>query len=522
MATEALDISTAATHWVVLSLTGVYALVLTPLSLYYARAFWILNTQNIPFITKRVCWIPGSNLCASYDYTTCMMSQHPRVVILSVLVFNAYIVIIRPVSDLTALYGLQLGLEPLSTIGLFVITLRVWLLFYDYNHALHTLSLKWQTQITHESPHKIPWTSRYKWMGDVKTLFVITAVVCIAVLTATILCHFVFGSLASYYIRIVVGISIIIFMIILIFNVRSCRDGFYIQKEFKLLMACMAISTVLFAAIDIVFERDSNIQLLAANLRSSITYYILSFMQTHYVIKHYVESGERGAKFVHARSLSARMSSHRVNDVENKLSLEEILKTRDGFDVFANHLIREFSTENLFFLYEVMQVKNEMLMKNLVKKEDIGFMVSFDSQSMRSIRRADSTINDVNDLRKTVRYFIEQYIESSGQYCINLSAQNRVGMMQAYHQLEGGGKLVVEAAIDIIYDGEDSQCEADHQTSNSIDFGKINDLELNKQYIVLFDDAMREIVFLLKSDSLRRFYQTDEYITMIQNSENIQ
>ena len=44
-----------------------------------------------------------------------------------------------------------------------------------------------------------------------------------------------------------------------------------------------------------------------------------------------------------------------------QMSLESILLSKDGFDLFATHLVNEFSIENLAFVFEVMQIKNEAI-----------------------------------------------------------------------------------------------------------------------------------------------------------------
>ena len=62
-------------------------------------------------------------------------------------------------------------------------------------------------------------------------------------------------------------------------------------------------------------------------------------------------------------------SSNSVNSPRRsrnrRLSLQDTFRLKNGFDYFANHLVREFSVENLFFLFEAMQIKNECIQNKL-------------------------------------------------------------------------------------------------------------------------------------------------------------
>eukprot|EP00483_Globobulimina_turgida_P002965 UN02970 len=65
-----------------------------------------------------------------------------------------------------------------------------------------------------------------------------------------------------------------------------------------------------------------------------------------------------------------------------------------------------------------------------------------------------------------------------------------------------------------------------HKTDGiSVDFGestsKINDIELIKSYIVIFDQAIQEIMHLLRNDSLSRFYSSKDYKLMLQNKTEL-
>ena len=148
---------------------------------------------------------------------------------------------------------------------------------------------------------------------------------------------------------------------------------------------------------------------------------------------------------------------------------------------------------------------------SLLSEQEIGFMISIDMGRMDKIRRMNSNVNDITDLRKTVKYMMEQYIYSGSEYSVNISSFTRLGILNTYNDLEGGGKLVVEMEM-IDVESEESITTADPD----IDFMDEHNVELMKRYIVIFDKAMEEIINLLKSDTLQRFYVTKEYKTMLQ------
>ena len=49
------------------------------------------------------------------------------------------------------------------------------------------------------------------------------------------------------------------------------------------------------------------------------------------------------------------------NPNEKCLTLEQVLSSRKGFKAFANYLVTEYATESLFFLFEVMHFKNQLI-----------------------------------------------------------------------------------------------------------------------------------------------------------------
>eukprot|EP01084_Bolivina_argentea_P029354 54478_1 len=487
MHADELEINKNVARFTIIILTCIYVLILTPLSLYYAHKLWTLNTHNISFVTKR----------------------HPRIVIFSVLLFNVYAIIIRPICDISYLSGLDLGLfgaflSNLGQIGIImiIIALRVWLLFYDHKHQTRTLAIKWQTQVTGQE-NKIPWTTKYKYLGNVRILLYICVISSVIVLAIKMVFYVLFGAASLIYATMIIAGFFMVFLSFLIFNVRSVRDGFFVQKELKLILMWMMFMGVIYGGVIApLINPISNLYILIMNIWTSQGLYVFSLVPTYWVLKQYEKQlslnslkKKKKIKIEDEKSNSTQNSRKIQVEYTDKMSLEEILKTKDGFDIFANHLIREFSIENLFFVFEVMQAKNEVITKKLINKFDAGVMISIDIQRMAKTRRINhNEINDVNDLRKTWGYIMEQYIKSNAEFPINISSNSRIGINDSYNLLEGGGKLVVEAAIVIPNDIEiigidsDEDINENNNENNdriSVDFGKMNDQELIKSYIVV-------------------------------------
>ena len=134
--------------------------------------------------------------------------------------------------------------------------------------------------------------------------------------------------------------------------------------------------TVVYCAIIIpLFPVMSNVYNLAMNIWVSQASYMFSMLPTYWVIKQYHKQLIRSksttksifyhdnADSVVSRTANSEEFTPATPAYEKRLPLEEILSTKDGFDLFANHLIREFSIENLFFVFEMMQTKRELLLK---------------------------------------------------------------------------------------------------------------------------------------------------------------
>eukprot|EP01083_Nonionella_stella_P050740 134882_1 len=447
-------------------LTGFYCLILTPLSLLYIYRLWQLASCNISFFTKR----------------------HPKLIVITGTLCNIYPTVLRPIADLTRAHGVfdfehVLPRTIVNIIQWYMLLqyMRLWLLYYDYQYSLNTLSLKWKQQILKEET-SLPWTHRHKWLGNVKILSIVTFV--LGALFIIIILHNSVMHKRYVYVTQFVPMISTMFMFVIAFKVRKCRDEFMVQKEFKIFGISLFFAIAAYIAIGIVSIAGSALETILFNMFTSTCCYIMAFVSTHWVITQY-HAQQTGFK----RELAVQLSTRSViNKVKGRPSLEDVLSTKDGFDLFANHLVREFSIENLFFVFEMVQIKNELVNNRLIDVDDIGVVIAIDFERMKHVRRKDSHIHSVEEMIANIEYIVMQYVEMEGDYTVNVSARARNKLLHEYERL---GR--------------------DNGNNNTETNGKAK----VKEFIRMFDECMEEIIALMAGDSLTRFYDTAEYKMLI-------
>ena len=87
----------------------------------------------------------------------------------------------------------------------------------------------------------------------------------------------------------------------------------------------------------------SSIRAVCVNLWACGFCYTYCFVATYWVIEQYKK----------------QLNQFDMNAEVTQMKLKDILSSKDGFDLFAAHLVNEFSIENLAFIFDVMGVKRE-------------------------------------------------------------------------------------------------------------------------------------------------------------------
>ena len=95
------------------------------------------------------------------------------------------------------------------------------------------------------------------------------------------------------------------------------------------------------------------------NIWTVIAAYVACFISTKWVIKQYHKQQSDNLEI--QKLLTSNQEAHK-----HHLPLEDILSRSASFDLFANHLVKEFSIENLAFVFEVMQIKLETVNRGFV------------------------------------------------------------------------------------------------------------------------------------------------------------
>ena len=171
------------------------------------------------------------------------------------------------------------------------------------------------------------------------------------------------------------------------------------------------------------------------------------------------------------------------------------------------------SIENLFFLFEVVLIKNQLLQNKLVNIEDIGVTIDIEQSLIQTYR---SQINDIADLKKSLKYIMNQYIEYGSEFCINISAATRSRIQSDFYQcLQSPVPTPSDTSLHVTSLSSNQTAAAQSPSGSSCFGGYLcSESQTSKtpiQYISIFDQAMKEIISLIQNDSLPRFARTAAY-----------
>ena len=110
-------------------------------------------------------------------------------------------------------------------------------------------------------------------------------------------------------------------------------------------------------------------------------------------------------------------SGHSSSDSVH-LSLDEILVSADGLDLFANHLVTEFCTENILFVFELMQIKREAIDRQLCRPDAAGTLIPFPDSKLQKYKRKGMRINNIEELASNMENIKEQYIFHNAEHSL--------------------------------------------------------------------------------------------------------
>lgn len=161
----------------------------------------------------------------------------------------------------------------------------------------------------------------------------------------------------------------------------------------------------------------------------------------------------------------------------------------------------------------------------LLSECDAGYWVNFDANRLAKTRRDDLEIESLEDLRANIKYMVDHYIEMCGtDYSINISSSMRLDIIQSFRDWEGlasDGKLVAEVPISVDTPDTEHVPDAFPATDPTLNAELSGEYQEVRMYTTLLDSAMKEVMRLMKSDSMPRFTRTADYKALRRTSKRL-
>eukprot|EP01084_Bolivina_argentea_P153916 268343_1 len=116
------------------------------------------------------------------------------------------------------------------------------------------------------------------------------------------------------------------------------------------------------------------------------------------------------------------------------MTLEEILTTKDGFDLYMMHLVRTFSVESLLFLFEMMQIKKQIIVKHLLdnNSNEVGIIIQMNCERINKNRRQSGIIISIDTLKDNLQHIVGKYIKHNSPHEINISFKTRQKILSVF------------------------------------------------------------------------------------------
>eukprot|EP01084_Bolivina_argentea_P059727 109108_1 len=482
--------------------------------------FWItLQTIFIVTIIINLCFVAP---IATYYFikiwksrtNTFFIKRHPTLTILYLASFIFWSAVIRTIRVLPIMYeSIDFGKywfkhTPLLHIGFVLIMIRIWFFYYNYNHGLNSALQVWSNDKS--TNH---WTESHfikKYLTDRSYRIYYFALLWVITAETTIICISFFNvrgaELTSAAFMLVDGAIIISS----VSKIRPCRDQIFVHIEFKYLGYIGLCTTIIYIGTTVIFA-DAAVVVVARSIMITTDIILLTYTSTKWVMD---RNDDRISK------------NENENRVGHHVKLQEVLQDDDMFDLFTLHLVKEFSIENLMFVFSAMQFKLECVNNGFVSIEGIGTVLDFGVKT-NALKREDAIIDDMKSFCDNLQYIFNRFIDVKAFYCVNISSKLRKRFIALIKQNENGSKAKLKwvgQAMQLTLIGSKS-CSEMSDGSDVID----SDLQLTEadkyvsKGIELIDEAMKDIVRLLSLDSLPRFTCTDEFknaYNMIQNDAN--
>eukprot|EP01084_Bolivina_argentea_P193608 332145_1 len=281
---------------------------------------------------------------------------------------------------------------PFYTIAVMMILLRYWMIYYDIHLAKSALNKKWKQIINASALQEEEW-----WIVNINTygnlLYMMKRSIIIAIIwiiiffiSSLIVSPFKLTTFPAYsYVFILFSLTSVILIVIIWKRIPYFNDNIYLYREIKIILY-LWFSSLGAYAIAIIIETFTgpNLFTLTFQYLASISgMFSINFLSTFWVIQH-LQIKEDDHEYSISRTVDQQM--RQLSDVVgvSKLNkqktkrLFDILSDNDLFDLFMQHLIREFSHEILLAFVELVQYKSHLIEKFGINVNDIDIDVGRD------------------------------------------------------------------------------------------------------------------------------------------------
>eukprot|EP01084_Bolivina_argentea_P313360 542657_1 len=240
---------------------------------------------------------------------------------------------------------------------LILVVLRVWLLRYDYAASLARKGQIWKKDLGIAGGSSTWWIHNQQTWGNETYLLKKVSIPYISAVILSILLSPIFQFIHQIegwtpMVSAVGGISLLLwgFICVNVWKVREIHDNFHIKHEVLLFAKCSLMIAFLLLLIFIV-SRAFDSEYLSAYIVliwGILVMFLLttvSYIQTGWVLYGIRRKNEKSEKLV--KSIA--------DEWESNISLSTVLESKEGFEIFMDFLVAEYSTENLLCYVEATQ-----------------------------------------------------------------------------------------------------------------------------------------------------------------------
>ena len=174
----------------------------------------------------------------------------------------------------------------------------------------------------------------------------------------------------------------------------------------------------------------------------------------------------------------------------SSLTLKTVLQDLNGFDVFTDHCVKEFSVESPLFLFELSQLTYYMTQNDIISIDDIKFRIDINNHLIKN------NTNGINDIISSFKHIYDQYLIDGATLEINVP-----------NIIRGKTVKLIKAFI------------------SDINNNKKPDDTYKDDIIKIYESlkkCAKSVYKMLCSDTFGRFKQTNEFLNWFQNfSESV-